>query len=252
MELNIESSEYPKYIRLIEQYISGMLKDDDIILLSRNDNGTIAGWFFNHDFMQKLDFEDPDMPIDDQEWILLYRIELESNRLIEATVLDVALELEYRLMGSPKIKALREELGLSLEDLAINLRIPKMTLYRIENGLEIPPSYFMRSIYVQLIDEVEQKRFEEENPRNDFLDKLLNGTLNEDNKKDEKYNEALEAVAAEMLDDSIDNLGKNKKNNFEDEEEIYITPSKLAIDNFYKKAFADLEEKTKKKLEDND
>ena len=155
-------------------------------------------------------------------------------------------------MGSPKIKDLREELGLSLEDLAINLRIPKMTLYRIENGLEIPPSYFMRSIYVQLIDEVEQKRFEEENPRNDFLDKLLNGTLNEDNKKDEKYNEALEAVAAEMLDDSIDNLGKNKKNNFEDEEEIYITPSKLAIDNFYKKAFADLEEKTQKKLEDND
>lgn len=38
-------------------------------------------------------------------------------------------------------------------------------------------------------------------------------------------NEDLEAViAAEMLDDSIDNLGKNKKNNFEDEEEIYITP----------------------------
>ena len=76
-------------------------------------------------------------------------------------------------MGSPNIKDLREELGLSLEDLAIKLRIPKMTLYRIENGLEIPPSYFMRSIYVQLVDEVEQKRYEEENPRNDFLDKLL-------------------------------------------------------------------------------
>ena len=106
-----------------------------------------------------------------------------------------------------------------------------MTLYRIENGLEIPPSYFMRSIYVQLVDEVEQKRYEEENPRNDFLDKLLNGTLNEDNKKDEKYNEALEVEIAEMLDDSIDNLGKN---NFEDEE-IYITPSKSAIDKFIKK-----------------
>ena len=54
-----------------------------------------------------------------------------------------------------------------------------------------------------------------------------------------------------MLGDSIDNIGKNKKNNFEDEE-IYITPSKSAIDNFYKKAFADLEEKVKNKLEDND
>ena len=124
-----------------------------------------------------------------------------------------------------------------------------MTLYRIENGLEIPPSYFMRSIYVELVDEVEQKRYEEENPRNDFLDKLLNGTLNEDNKKDEKYNEALESAIAAMLDDSIDNLGKNKKNNFEDEEEIYITPSKSAIDNF----LADLKEKVKKQqLEDND
>lgn len=52
-----------------------------------------------------------------------------------------------------------------------------------------------------------------------------------------------------MLDDSIDNLGKN---NFEDvEEEIYITPSKSAIDNFYKKAFADLEEKVQNKLKDN-
>lgn len=249
MELNTESSEYPQYIRLLEQYISGMLKDDDIILLSRNYNGTIAGWFFNHDFMQKLDFENQDIPVEDQEWILLYRIELESNRLIEATVLDVVLGLEYRLMGSPSIKDLREELGLSLEGLAKKLRIPKMTLYRIENGLEIPPNYFMRSIYVELVDEVEQKRYEEENPRNDFLDKLLNGTLNEDNKKDEKYNEALESVIVEMLDDSIDNLGKN---NFEDEEEIYITPSKSAIDNFYKKAFADLEEKVQNKLKDND
>ena len=151
-------------------------------------------------------------------------------------------------MGSPNIKDLREELGLSLEDLAIKLRIPKMTLYRIENGLEIPPSYFMRSIYVQLVDEVEQKRYEEENPRNDFLDKLLNGTLNEDNKKDEKYNEASEAVIAEMLDDSIDNLGKN---NFEDKEEIYVTPSKSAIDNFYKKVLADFEEKVQNKLKDN-
>lgn len=233
MELNTESNEYPIYCRLMEQYIYGMLKDDDIILFCRNGDGTIADWFFNHDFMQKLDFDDPDLPSEDQAWILLYRVAIEWNSLIEATVLDVALELEYRLMGSPNIKDLREELGLSLEDLAIKLRIPKMTLYRIENGLEILPSYFMRSIYVQLVDEVEQKRYEEENPRNDFLDKLLNGTLNEDNKKDEKYNEALEAVTAEMLDDSIDNLGKNKKNNFEDEEEIYITPSKSLIEEIY-------------------
>ena len=77
----------------------------------------------------------------------------------------------------------------------------------------------------------EQKRYKEENPNDDFLDKLLNGTLNEDNKKDEKYNEALEAEIAEMLDDSIDNL---RKNNFEDKN-IYITPSKSEIDKFMKK-----------------
>lgn len=251
MELNTEISGYQPYIRLMDLYIAGMLKDDDIILFCRNGDGTIADWFFNHDFMQKLDFEDPDIPSEDQAWILLYRIELESNRLIEATVLDVALELEYQLMGSPNIKDLREELGLSLEDLAIKLRIPKMTLYRIENGLEIPPSYFVRSIYVQLVDEVEQKRYEEENPRDDFLDKLLNGTLNEDNKKDEKYNEASEAVIAEMLDDSIDNLGKKKKKNFEDEE-IYVTPSKSAINKFLAN-LKNLEVKVKKQQpEDND
>ena len=51
-----------------------------------------------------------------------------------------------------------------------------------------------------------------------------------------------------MLDDSIDNLGKN---NFEDKEEIYVTPSKSAIDNFYKKVLADFEEKVQNKLKDN-
>ena len=80
MELNTEISGYQPYIRLMDLYIAGMLKDDDIILFCRNGDGTIADWFFNHDFMQKLDFEDPDMPIEDQAWILLYRIELESNR----------------------------------------------------------------------------------------------------------------------------------------------------------------------------
>lgn len=251
MELNKKSKEYKLYDRLLYSYKNDIVQDDDIILLFRSADGIILNWFFNRDIMEEYYVGDSENNLEYQNWILLYLVESKYNNLTEAIVLDTLLELEYRLMGSPKIKDLREELGISLEDLAIKLRIPKMTLYRIENGLEIPPSYFMRSIYVQLVDEVEQKRFEEENPKNDFLDKLLNGTLNEDNKKDEKYNEALEATITEMLDDSIDNIGKNKKNNFEDEE-IYITPSKSEIDKFYKKAFADLEEKVKNKLEDND
>lgn len=245
MELNKNCHEYSVYQTLLEKYLTGEVEDDEIILLYKDGDGTIKDWYYNHEYMRDFNISDPNIDI---KWILLYN--MIGHTFNEAIVLDTLLELEYRLMGSPKIKDLRKELGLSLEDLAIKLRIPKMTLYRIENGLEMPPSYFVRSIYVQLVDEVEQKRYEEENPRDDFLDKLLNGTLNEDNKKDEKYNEALEATIAEMLDDSIDNIGKKKKNNFE--EEIYITPSKTAIDNFYKKAFADLEEKIQKKLEDND
>lgn len=97
---------------------------------------------------------------------------------------------------------------------------------RIEKGLEIPPSYVMRSIYVRLVDEVEYNRFKgrieklgEENSNDNFMNLLYKDLFGNQN------NESLKAVAAEMLDDSIDNLGKNKKNNFEDEdEEIYVTP----------------------------
>ena len=39
-------------------------------------------------------------------------------------------------MGSPEIIDLREELGLTLEELAIRLRMPARTLDRIEKGLE--------------------------------------------------------------------------------------------------------------------
>ena len=45
MELNTERSGYQPYIRLMDLYIAGMLKDDDIILFCRNGNGTIADWF---------------------------------------------------------------------------------------------------------------------------------------------------------------------------------------------------------------
>lgn len=254
MELNIESTEYPAYTRLLEQYTNCILRDDDVILIARNYDGTIAQWFYNHDVMQNYDSEDPDLNFEDAAWLLFYRIEAECNNLKEALVLDVLLELEYQLMGSPEIIDLREELGLTIEELAIRLRMPARTLDRIEKGLEIPPSYVMRSIYVRLVNEVEHNRFKdrieklgEENPNDNFMDLLYKDLFGNQN------NEDLEAViAAEMLDDSIDNLGKNKKNNFEDEEEMYITPSKSAIDNYYKKAFADLEEKIQKKLEDND
>lgn len=232
VELNTESSEYPKYIRLMEQYTSGMLKDDDIILFLRNGDGAIADWFFNHEYMQKLDFNDSDIPFEEQTWRLSYLIWHESDLLIEAEVLDVILELEYQLMGSPSIKELREKLDLTLDELGIKLRMPKITLYRIENGVEVPPNYFLHQIYVKLIEEIKQKQYEEENPGYD-LDQLLNDTPNGN-----QNNEALETV-----DDSIDNLGKN---NFEDEDEIYITPSKSAINNFYKKVLADFEEKEDK------
>lgn len=246
MELNINCHEYSVYQTLLEKYLTGEVEDDEIILLYKDEDGTIKDWYYNHEYMRDFNTSDPNIDI---KWILLYN--MIGHTFKEAIVLDTLLELEYRLMGSPKIKELREKLGFTLDKLAFELRMPARTLERIEKGLEMPPNYIMRRIYVKLVNEVEQKEFEEENPRDDFLDKLLNGTLNEDNKKDEKYNEALEATIAEMLDDSIDNLGKNKKNNFEDEE-IYITPSKTAIDNFYKKAFADLEEKIQKNLEDND
>ena len=53
-----------------------------------------------------------------------------------------------------------------------------------------------------------------------------------------------------MPDDSIDNLGKNKKNNFE-EEELYITPSKLAIEELYITPSKSAIEEFMKKLKDN-
>lgn len=226
MELNKESTAYPAYTKLLKQYTNRTLKDDDVILIARNYDGTIAQWFYNHDVMQKYDLENPDLDFDDKTWILFYKIENEcNNSLAEALVLDVVLELEYQLMGSPKIIDLREELGLTIEELAIKLRIPARTLDRIEKGLEIPPSYVMRSIYVRLVDEVEYNRFKgrieklgEENPNDNFMDLLYKGLFGNQN------NKSLEAVAAEMLDDSIDNLGKNKKNNIKDEEEIYVTP----------------------------
>lgn len=228
MELNKESTSYPAYTRLLEQYTNRILKDDDVILIARNYDGTIAEWFYNHDFMQKCDLDDPDLDYEDSTWILFYRIEAESNNLTEALVLDVLLELEYQLMGSPEIIDLREELGLTIEELAIKLRIPARTLDRIEKGLEIPPSYVMRSIYVRLVNEVEH------------IYKDLFGNQN---------NEDSEAVTAEMPDDSIDNLGNNKKNNFE--EELYITPSKLAIEELYITPSKSAIEEFMKKLKDN-
>lgn len=233
MELNKESTAYPAYTRLLEQYTNRIIKDDDVILIARNYDGTIVEWFYNHDFMQKCDLDDPDLDYEDSTWILFYRIEAESNNLTEALVLDVLLELEYQLMGSPEIIDLREELGLTIEELAIKLRIPARTLDRIEKGLEIPPSYVMRSIYVRLVNEVEHNRFKnrieklgEEYPNDNFMDLLYKDLFGNQN------NEDLEAVNAEMPDDSIDNLGRN--NNFEDRN-IYITPSKSAIDKFMKK-----------------
>ena len=224
MELNNESTSYPAYTRLLEQYTNRILKDDDVILIARNYDGTISQWFYNHDVMQKYDLEDSDLDFDDKTWILFYKIEHEcNNSLTEALVLDVLLELEYQLMGSPEIIDLREELGLTIEELAIRLRMPARTLDRIEKGLEIPPSYVMRSIYVRLVDEVEYNRFkdrieklEEENPNDNFMDLLYKDLFGNQN------NEDLEAVNAE-IDDSIDNLDKNKKKNFA-EEEIYVTP----------------------------
>lgn len=227
MELNKESTAYPAYTRLLKQYTNRILKDDDVILIARNYDGTISQWFYNHDVMQKYDLKNPDLDFDDKTWILFYKIENEcNNSLTEALVLDVILELEYQLMGSPEIIDLREKLGLTIEELAIKLRIPARTLDRIEKGLEIPPSYVMRSIYVRLVDEVEYNRYKdrieklgEENPNDNFMDLLYKDLFGNQN------NESLKDVIAKMLDDNIDNLGKNKKNNFEDEdEEIYVTP----------------------------
>lgn len=232
MKLNENSEEYKVYTRLLEDYKDEILADDEIILLLRDAEGHISNWFYNHDTMDKYYLGDPVVKAaSDQNWILLYLIHSEYNNLTEAMVLDVILELEYRLMGSPNIKDLRKELDLTLGELAIKLRIPKRILFRVEEGWEKLPDYVMHSIYVKLIDEVENKRFEEENPEDDFLDKLLNGTLTEDIKKDEKYYEALEALTAEVLGDSINNPGEN---NFEDKN-IYITPSKSEIDKFMKK-----------------
>lgn len=254
MELNKESTSYPAYTRLLEQYTNRILKDDDVILIARNYDGTISQWFYNHDVMQKYDLEDSDLDFDDKTWILFYKIEHEcNNSLTEALVLDVLLELEYQLMGSPEIIDLREELGLTIEELAIKLRIPARTLDRIEKGLEIPPSYVMRSIYVGLVNEVEYNRFkdrieklEEENPNYNVMDLLYKDLF------DNQNNEALEDVVAEMLDDSIDNLGKNKKKNFA-EEEIYVTPRVGHSYEEAKESAKRIEEMIQKQqLEDND
>lgn len=237
MKLNENSEEYKVYTRLLEDYKDEILADDEIILLLRDAEGHISNWFYNHDTMDKYYLGDPVIKAaSDQNWLLLYLIHSEYNNLTEAMVLDVILELEYRLMGSPNIKDLRKELDLTLGELAIRLRIPKRILFRVENGWEKLPDYVMHSIYVRLVDEVENKRFKdrieklgEENPNDNFMDLLYKDLFGNQN------DEALEAVnAAEMLDDSIDNLGKNKKNNFEDKN-IYITPSKSEIDKFMKK-----------------
>lgn len=177
MELNKESKEYEVYIRLLEDYKDEVVEDDEIILLWRSYDGEIINWFYNHDVMDNYYLGDPVVKASsDQNWILLYLLLSEHNDLTEAMVIDVILELEYRLIGSPNIKDLREELDLTLGELAIELRIPKRTLFRVERGWEKLPDYVMRSIYIKLLDEVEHKRserlieeLEEENSDNDFM-----------------------------------------------------------------------------------
>ena len=227
MELNKESTGYSAYTRLLEQYTNRIIKDDDVILIARNYDGTIAEWFYNHDFMQKCDLDDPDLDFEDSAWILFYQIEAESNNLTEALVLDVLLELEYQLMGSPEIIDLREELGLTIEELAIRLRMPARTLDRIE----VEHNRFKNRI----------EKLGEENPNDNLLYLMYKDLL------DNQNNEALEDVSAEMLDDSIDNL---ERNNFE-EEELYITPSKLAIEDLYITPSKSAIEEFMKKLKDN-
>ena len=160
MELNTRSIEYKPCCRLLEEYKDGIVQDDEIILVYRSNEGIILNWFYSHDIMEDYDPTIVNNTVEEQGWILQYIIGKELDSLTEAMVLDVIWELEYRLMGSPNIKDLREELDLTLGDLAIKLRIPKRTLFRIERGWENLPDYVMRSIYIKLLDEVEYKRSE--------------------------------------------------------------------------------------------
>ena len=191
MELNKKSKEYKLYDRLLYSYKNDIVQDDDIILLFRSADGIILDWFFNHDVMEEYYVGDSENNLEYQNWILLYLIESKYNNLTEAIVLDTLLELEYRLMGSPKIKELREKLGLTLDKLAFELRMPVRTLERIEKGLEMPPNYIMRRIYVKLVNEVEQKEFEdqinklgEDNPNDDFMQLLIKDLFREENNED--------------------------------------------------------------------
>lgn len=191
MELNKKSKEYKLYDRLLYSYKNDIVQDDDIILLFRSVDGIILNWFFNHDVMEEYYVGDSENNLEYQNWILLYLVESKCNNLTEAIVLDTLLELEYRLMGSPKIKDLREKLGLTLDKLAFELRMPVRTLERIEKGLEMPPNYIMRRIYVKLVNEVEQKEFEdrinklgEENPNDDFMQLLIKDLFREENNED--------------------------------------------------------------------
>lgn len=191
MELNKKSKEYKLYDRLLYSYKNDIVQDDDIILLFRSADGIILNWFFNHDVMEEYYVGDSENNLEYQNWILLYLVESKCNNLTEAIVLDTLLELEYRLMGSPKIKDLREKLGLTLDKLAFELRMPVRTLERIEKGLEMPPNYIMRRIYVKLVNDVEQKEFEdrinklgEENPNDDFMQLLIKDLFREENNED--------------------------------------------------------------------
>ena len=189
MELNKKSKEYKLYDRLLYSYKNDIVQDDDIILLVRSADGIILNWFFNHDVMEEYYVGDSENNLEYQNWILLYLVESKCNNLTKAIVLDTLLELEYRLMGSPKIKDLREKLGITLDKLAFELRMPVRTLERIEKGLEMLPNYIMRRIYVKLVNEVEQKEFEdrinklgEENPNDDFMQLLIKDLFRDDNK----------------------------------------------------------------------
>lgn len=71
--------------------------------------------------------------------------------------------------------------------------------------------------------------------------------------KDEKYSEELQSLIGEMLDNIIDNIGKNKKDNTEDEEEMYITPRVGHSYEEAKESIKRIEEMIQKQqLEDND
>nr|DAV99954.1 MAG TPA: hypothetical protein [Caudoviricetes sp.] len=70
--------------------------------------------------------------------------------------------------------------------------------------------------------------------------------------KDEKYSEELQSLIGEMLDNIIDNIGKNKKDSTEDEEEMYITPRVGHSYEEAKESLKRIEAIIKKQKEDND